>query len=86
MDKGGEIMTLDEFIKAVDPYSLLAVEIATSEPVKNIYVKGTKYDVLSQLKGKFNNLEIYQVSLNNYLDVRNNDTVEYFFYILAKEK
>lgn len=78
-------MTLDGLIKAVDPYSLMEVEAFTKDNRSGLYVKGCKYDILAQLKADYKKLEIYQLSLRNMLDTRNNDKVEHYIYISAKE-
>lgn len=78
-------MTLDGLIKAVDPYSLMEVEVFTKDNRSGIYVKGSKYDILEQLKADYTKLEIYQLSLRNMLDTRDNDKVEHYIYIIAKE-
>lgn len=78
-------MTLDGLIKAVDPYSLMVVEVFTKDNRSGIYVKGSKYDILAQLKADYKKLEIYQLSLRNMIDVKDNDKIEHYIYIIAKE-
>lgn len=78
-------MTLDGLIKAVDPYSLMVVEVFTKDNRSGIYVKGSKYDILAQLKEDYKKLEIYQLSLRNMLDTRDNDKVEHYIYIIGKD-
>lgn len=79
-------MTLDGIIKAVDPYTLLVVEVFIRDNRTSIYLKGSKYDILAQLNADYRKLDIYQLSLRNMLDTRNNDKIEYYIYIIAKEK
>lgn len=79
-------MTLDGIMKAVDPYTLLVVEVFTRDNRRNIYLKGSKYDILAQLNADYRKLEIYQLSLRNMLDVKDNDKIEHYIYIIAKEK
>lgn len=78
-------MTLDTIIKTVDPYSLLVVEVFTRDNRRSIYLKGSKYDILSQLNTDYRKLELYQLSLRNMLDIKNNDKIEYYIYIIVKE-
>lgn len=78
-------MTLDGIIKAVDPYSLLVVEVFTRNSKSSIYLKGSKYDILAQLNADYRKLEIYQLSLRDMLDTRCNDKLEHYIYIIAKE-
>lgn len=78
-------MTLDEIIKAVDPYSLLVVEVFISGNRRSIYLKGSKYDILAQLNADYRKLELYQLSLRNMLDTKNNDKIEHYIYIIVKE-
>lgn len=78
-------MTLDGVIKAVDPYSSMVVEVFTKDNRSGIYLKGSKYDILAQLKADYKKLEIYQLSLRNMLNTRDNDKVEHYIYIIAKE-
>lgn len=85
MAEGGESMTLDGFMKAIDPYSLLVVEVFTRDSRRSIYLKGSKYDILTQLNTDYRKLEIYQLSLRNMLDIKNNDKIEYYIYIIVKE-
>ncbi len=85
MAKGGETMTLDEIIKTVDPYSLLVVEVFTRENRRSIYLKGSKYDILAQLNADYRKLELYQISLRNMIDTKNNDEIEHYIYIIVKE-
>lgn len=85
MAKGGESMTLDEIMKAVDPYSLLVVEVFIKDNRRSIYLKGSKYDILAQLNADYRKLEIYQFSLRNMINVKDNDKIEYYIYIIAKE-
>lgn len=40
-------MTLDGIMKAVDPHSLLVVEVFTRDNRRGIYLKGSKYDILA---------------------------------------
>lgn len=75
-----------ELWKAVDPYNLLVVEVFTRDNRTSIYLKGSKYDILAQLNADYRKLDIYQLSLRNMLDTRNNDKIEYYIYIIAKEK
>ncbi len=81
MAKGGESMTLDGLIKAVDPYSLLVVEVFTRENRRSIYLKGSKYDILAQLNADYRKLELYQLSLRNMIDTKNNDNIEHLYFI-----
>lgn len=83
MAKGGESMTLDGFMKAIDPYSLLVVEVFIKDNRSSIYLKGSKYDILAQLNVDYRKLEIYQLSLRNML--KDNDKIEHYIYIIAKE-
>lgn len=85
MAKGGETMTLDEIIKAVEPYSPLVVEVFTRDSRRSIYLKGSKYDILAQLNADYRKLEIYQLSLRNMIDSKENDKIEHYIYIIAKE-
>lgn len=78
-------MTLDGIMKAVDPYSLLVVEVFTKDNRRSIYLKGSKYDILTQLNADYRKLEIYQLSLRNMIDVKDNDKIEHFIYIIVKE-
>lgn len=78
-------MTLDTIIKTVDPYSLLVVEVFTRDNRRSIYLKGSKYDILTQLNTDYRKLELYQLSLRNMLDIKNNDKIEYYIYIIVKE-
>lgn len=78
-------MTLDGIMKAVDPYSLLVVEVFTRDNRRGIYLKGSKYDILAQLNVDYTKLDIYQLSLRNMLDVKANDNIEYYIYIIVKE-
>lgn len=78
-------MTLDEIMKAVDPYSLLVVEVFIKDNRRSIYLKGSKYDILAQLNADYRKLEIYQFSLRNMINVKDNDKIEYYIYIIAKE-
>lgn len=78
-------MTLDEFMKAIDPYSLLVVEVFIKDNRSSIYLKGSKYDILAQLNVDYRKLEIYQLSLRNMINVKDNDKIEYYIYIIAKE-
>lgn len=85
MAKGGESMTLDGFMKAIDPYSLLVVEVFIKDNRSSIYLKGSKYDILAQLNVDYRKLEIYQLSLRYMINVKDNDKIEYYIYIIAKE-
>ena len=78
-------MTLDGIMKAVDPYTLLVVEVFTRDD-RSIYLKGSKYDILAQLNADYRKLEIYQLSLRDMLDVKYNGKIEHYIYIIAKEK
>lgn len=78
-------MTLDGIMKAVDPYSLLVVEVFTKDNRRSIYLKGSKYDILAQLNADYRKLEIYQLSLRNMIDVKDNDKIEHYIYIIVKE-
>ena len=78
-------MSLDEIMKAVDPYSLLVVEVFIKDNRRSMYLKGSKYDILAQLNGDYRKLEIYQLSLRNMINVKDNDKIEYYIYIIAKE-
>lgn len=78
-------MTLDEIIKAVDPHSLLVIEVFTRENRRSIYLKGSKYDILTQLNVDYRKLELYQLSLRNMIDVKDNDKIEHYIYIIVKE-
>lgn len=78
-------MTLDEIMKAVDPYSILAVEVFIKDNRRSIYLKGSKYDILAQLNADYRKLEIYQFSLRNMINIKDNDKLEYYIYIIAKE-
>lgn len=78
-------MTLDGIMKAVDPHSLLVVEVFTRDNRRGIYLKGSKYDILAQLNGDYRKLDIYQLSLRNMIDVKDNDKIEYYIYIIVKE-
>lgn len=78
-------MTLDGIMKAVDPCTLLVVEVFIRDNRRGIYLKGTKYDIIAQLNADYRKLEIYQLSLRNMLDVKNNDKIEYYIYIIVKE-
>lgn len=78
-------MTLDGFMKAIDPYSLLVVEVFIKDNRRSIYLKGSKYDILAQLNVDYRKLEIYQLSLRNMINVKDNDKIEYYIYIIAKE-
>ena len=77
-------MTLDGIMKAVDPYSLLVVEVFTKDN-RSIYLKGSKYDILAQLSADYRKLEIYQLSLRDMIDVKSNDKIEHYIYIIVKE-
>lgn len=79
-------MTLDGIMKAVDPYNLLVVEVFTRDNRRSIYLKGSKYDILAQLNADYRKLEIYQLSIRNMIDVKDNDKIEHYIYIIAKEK
>lgn len=63
----------------------MVVEVFTKDNRSTIYVKGSKYDILSQLKANYKKLEIYQLSLRNMINVKDNDTIEHYIYIIAKE-
>lgn len=78
-------MTLDGFIKAVDPNSILILEVFTRDNRRCIYLKGSKYDIIAQLNADYRKLDIYQLSLRNMIDVKNNDNIEYYIYIIVKE-
>lgn len=78
-------MTLDGIMKAVDPYSLLVVEVFTKDNRRSIYLKGSKYDILAQLSVDYRKLEIYQLSLRDMIDVKSNDKIEHYIYIIVKE-
>lgn len=78
-------MTLDGIMKAVDPYSLLVVEVFAKDNRSSIYLKGSKYDILAQLNADYRKLEIYQLSLRDMIDVKNNDKIEHYIYIIVKE-
>lgn len=78
-------MTLDGFIKAVDPNSILILEVFTRDNRRGIYLKGSKYDIIAQLNADYRKLDIYQLSLRNMIDVKNNDNIEYYIYIIVKE-
>ena len=78
-------MSLDEIMKAVDPYSLLVVEVFIKDNRRSMYLKGSKYDIIAQLNGDYRKLEIYQLSLRNMINVKDNDKIEYYIYIIAKE-
>lgn len=78
-------MTLDGIMKAVDPYSILVVEVFAKENRKAIYLKGSKYDILAQLNTDYRKLEIYQLSLRDMIDTKYNDKIEHYIYIIAKE-
>lgn len=78
-------MTLEGLLKAVDPYSLMVVKVFTKDNRSDIYVEGSKYDILAQLKEDYKKLEIYQLSLRDMLDTRYNDKVKHYIYIIAKE-
>lgn len=78
-------MTLDGLMKAVDPYSLLVVEIFIKGNRSSIYLKGSKYDIVAQLNADYRKLEIYQLSLRDMIDVKSNDKIEHYIYIIAKE-
>lgn len=78
-------MTLDGFIKAVDPHSILILEVFTRDNRRGIYLKGSKYDIIAQLNADYRKLDIYQLSLRNMIDVKNNDNIEYYIYIIVKE-
>lgn len=71
-------------MKAVDPYSLLVVEVFIKDNRRSIYLKGSKYDILAQLNVDYRKLEIYQFSLRNMINVKDNDKIEYYIYIIAK--
>lgn len=79
MAKGGESMTLDVFMKAVDPYSLLVVEVFTRDNGQSFYLNGSKHDILAQLNEDYRKLEVYQLSLTN------NDVNKHYIYIIVKE-
>lgn len=78
-------MTLDGIIKAVDPYSPLVVEVFNRDNRRSIYLKGSKYDILAQLNADYRKLELYQLSLRNMVDSKDNDKIEYYIYIIVKE-
>lgn len=78
-------MTLDGIMKVVDPYSLLVVEIFIKGNRSSIYLKGSKYDIIAQLNADYRKLEIYQLSLRDMIDVKSNDKIEHYIYIIAKE-
>ena len=78
-------MTLDGIMKAIDHHSLLVVEVFTKDNRRSIYLKGSKYDILAQLNADYRKLEIYQLSLRNMINVKDNDKIEYYIYIIAKE-
>lgn len=52
---------------------------------RGIYLKGSKYDIIAQLNEDYRKLDIYQLSLRNMINVKNNDNIEYYIYIIAKE-
>lgn len=78
-------MTLDGIMKAVDHYTLLEVEVFTRDNRRSIYLKGSKYDILAQLNADYRKLEIYQLSLRDMIDVKDNAKIEHYIYIIAKE-
>lgn len=79
-------MTLEGILKVLDLYSLLVVEVFTRDNKSSLYIKGSKYDILAQLKVDYNKLDIYQISLRNMINVKDNDKVEHYIYIIVKEK
>lgn len=78
-------MSLDGLIKAVDPHSLLIVEVFTRENRRSIYLEGSKYDIIAQLNADYRKLELYQISLRNMIDTKKNDEIEHYIYIIVKE-
>lgn len=78
-------MTLDGIMKAVDPYSILVVEVFAKDSRRSIYLKGSKYDIIAQLNADYRKLEIYQLSLRDMIDVNHNDKIEHYIYIIVKE-
>lgn len=72
-------------LKAVDPYSLMVLNVFTKDNRRDIYVEGSKYDILAKLKEDYKKLEIYQLSLRDMIDTRCNDKVKHYIYIIAKE-
>lgn len=84
-------MKLSDFLKAVDSYTELVVEIVTAEPEEDeVYVTGIKDEILGKLSS-YNRLDleqydIYTVNINKKLDVDDGKTTVHYIYILAKFK
>lgn len=84
-------MKLSDFLKAVDSYTELEVEIVTAEPEEDeVYVTGIKDEILGKLSS-YNRLDleqydIYTVNINKKLDVDDGKTTVHYIYILAKFK
>lgn len=84
-------MKLSDFLKAVDSYTELEVEIVTAEPEEDeVYVTGIKDEILGKLSS-YNRLDleqydIYTVNINKKLDVDDGKTIVHYIYILAKFK
>lgn len=60
MAKGGESMTLDNFIKLLTPYSHLEIIVLTKD--NSLSIEGFKVSVISELmEHEFSSLEDYEI-------------------------
>ncbi len=84
-------MKLSDFLKAVDSYTELEVEIVTAEPEEDgVYVTGIKDEILGKLSS-YNILDlesysIYTVNIRKKFDVNDGKAIVHYIYILAKEE
>lgn len=60
MAKGGEIMTLDNFLKVLTPYSYVEIIVLTKD--NSISIQGFKVTVIAELmEHNFSSLEDYEI-------------------------